>query len=129
VSFPSGTFEDSICQPKYDDTLLQIARTVVLSDCFVVAEDALSADSVRLVIRHPDGTGKVSERDVPRYTADPRDTTADCSSCGGACSTGAWRYVDARTFCLECGLKKLVSDEFVLTVVNEVVGEADGGKE
>lgn len=126
VSFPPGTFQDSICQPEYDQTLLNIARTVVLSNCFVVAEDALSVDSIRLLMRHQNDDGSIVDTEIPRI--DETDPTATCQACG-SCATGAWRYVDARTFCLDCGLKKGTADEFVLTVINEVVGVEDGAQE
>ncbi len=120
VSFPGGTFADSICRDEYDETLLKIASTVVLSSCFVLQEPALGPDAVQLAIRATDGGGASQVRIIPRY--DGSDNSADCQTCGGACEQGAWRYVDERTFCLECGLKKEVGQEFVLTVLNELEG-------
>ncbi|MBI3180470.1 MAG: hypothetical protein HYZ27_12465 [Deltaproteobacteria bacterium] len=123
--FSGGTYEDSICQPEYDQTLLTIARTVVLTSCFTLDQAALGSDWVRIVHRHTDATtGIVSERELPRY--DPLDSNA-CQDCAD-CSTGAWAYVDAQNFCLECGLKKETGDEFLITVVNDVYG-VDGGPE
>ncbi len=122
--FSGGTYEDSICQPEYDQTLLTIARTVVLTSCFTLDEPALSAGWVRVVHRHTDTiTGAVSERELMRY--DPLDPSAPCQDCAN-CDGRAWAYVDAQNFCLECGLKKETGDEFLITVVNDVYG-VDGG--
>ncbi|HSI04246.1 MAG: vWA domain-containing protein [Myxococcota bacterium] len=120
VSFPGGTFADSICRDEYDETLLKIANTVVLSTCFVLQEPALGPDAVQVAIRSLDSAGATQDRIVPRF--DSGDSSADCQTCGGECAQGAWRYVDERTFCLECGLKKEVGQEFVLTVLNELEG-------
>lgn len=125
VGFPRGTFEDSICRGEYDQTLLTIARTVVLSSCFVTEEPALGPNQVSMKLRHVDSTtGALTETAIPRY--DAADSTAECQTCGGSCANGAWRFVDNTTFCLECGLKKQTGDEFILTVLNEVTG-FDGG--
>ncbi len=126
VGFPRGTFEDSICQPSYSQTLLDIARTVVLSTCFTLEEAVLDAAQVRLELRHTDSlTGQVTSRVLPRF--DPTDPLADCNACSdAACQTGAWRLASPTEICLDCGLKKDTGDDFALTVLNEVVG-FDGG--
>lgn len=123
VGFPRGTYEDSICQNEYDETLLRIARTVVVSSCFSVEEGALGPEHVRLQATHTDqDSGVATERVIPRI--DETDLAADCQSCA-ECSDGAWRYVDERTFCLECDLRKETGDIFSLTFVNEVIGVDD----
>jgi hypothetical protein len=119
VGFPRGTFEDSICQPDYDETLKEIARTVVLSSCFPLEEEVLNPDQVKMQVRHVDTDGEVSERLVPNM--------ADCTGCTGECSNGAWRMQSSTEICLECDLKKEPGTNFVLTVVNEIVGFDGGG--
>jgi hypothetical protein len=127
VGFPSGTYVDSICQPSYSTTLLNIARTVVLSTCFTLEQAVLDPTGVVLKLRHTDpNTGAVTERDLPRF--DGVDPTADCDSCADqACLGGAWQLTsDNKEICLTCGLKKDTGDDYTLTVLNEVVG-FDGG--
>jgi hypothetical protein len=131
VGFPRGTYADSICQPNYDETLLNIANTVVLSSCFTLEENVFDAKQVRLMLRHTDPSdGKVTQRRIPWW--DASDSAADCNSCVDAtCQTGAWKLnilsSGKQEICLHCDLKKDTGDDFQLTVLNEIVGFDDGG--
>jgi len=126
VGFPRGTFEDTICQPNYQNTLLSIARTVVLSSCFTLEEPVLDPKQVYMELRHTDLIdGTVTTRMLPRF--DDTDTNADCNDCSDAvCVDGAWRLENDKEICLACNLKKDTGDDFVLTILNEVIG-FDGG--
>lgn len=129
VGFFGGVFEDSICQPDYHNTLVDIANKIVLSDCFSLEVPAMDVNNIRLILRHsnPD-TGETTDAILPRY--DESDPTAECRSCANDCPAGAWHYVDSKTICLACELKKETGDFFILTVLNETVGvEEDGGQE
>ncbi len=127
--FPSGTFEDSICQPDYDQTLINIARNIVIDPCFPLNADepVLNPEYVQLIVRHTDPvSGEVTEIAIPRL--DPSDPDADCQSCVD-CPDGAWQLVTGGgvdSICLECGLTKGTGDDFVLTIINEIIG-LDGG--
>ena len=124
VGFSGGTYEDSICQPEYDQTLLSIAHTVVLSNCFDLESPIEFPDTIQLTLRHTnDVTGVTTDFEVPRCT-----NPADCggNTCSGALANGAWLLIDPKTICLECGLKKGAGDDFLLTALTEMVG-IDGG--
>ncbi|MBI5508685.1 MAG: hypothetical protein HY903_08020 [Deltaproteobacteria bacterium] len=125
VGFSRGTYEDSICQNEYDQTLLTIARTVVLSSCFSLETPITDPDTVRLIVRPVGSTD--ADTLVPRYSPDAADTGAVCHDCG-LCAGGGWQLMDPKTICLQCGLKKQTGDEFLLTAITEMVGFDDGGK-
>jgi hypothetical protein len=123
VGFSGGTYEDSICQEQYDRTLLNIARTVVLTNCFELESPIDFPDTIRLTLRQTDSTGgTVTEVEVPRCVS-----PADCVACSGALAHGAWQLTDPKTICLQCGLKKGTGDDFLLTALTEMVGFDDGG--
>jgi hypothetical protein len=122
VGFSAGIYEDSICQNEYDKTLLAIARNVVLSDCFSLDQPPIDPNAISLAIRQTNGTtGAVTDTPIMHLDPDPSNTSADCHDCGG-CSAGAWQLMDSETICLQCGLKKHTGDEYVLHVLNEVIG-------
>jgi hypothetical protein len=118
VGFSGGTFSDSICQPEYDQTLLTIARTVVLSDCFELEVPAADEGQINVNFKRIGIDGTTATTVLPRFGT---DADADCNDCG-ACSSGAWRLADTRTICLECGLRKQTGDSFTLSILNEVLG-------
>lgn len=119
AGFNPGTFSDSICQAEYDDTLLNIARSVVLSSCFEFNAPAVDVNTISFEITR--GNNLIT---VPRY--DPAGNGAACTNCAD-CPDGAWRLTTPITstptrVCLDCNLVKQAGDLFTLSIINEVVG-------
>jgi hypothetical protein len=120
AGFSGGTFEDSICQAQYDATLLTIARTIVLSNCFNLEAPALGPETVELSLTRTFDDGARVDYVLPWFDATVPEAT--CSNCG-SCPDGAFSLPTPTTVCLECGLLKQTGDSFVLTVLNEIEGE------
>jgi hypothetical protein len=118
VGFSPGIYEDSICQDDYYKTLLTIARTVVLSNCFSLEQAVPNPDAVTLAIRHTDATtGAYNDTLIPQLGT----AQAGCSVCD-SCVSAAWQLMsDAKSVCL-CGPKKQTGEEYVLNTITEVTG-------
>lgn len=110
-----GTYADSVCQADYHEAMLSIAKSVVLSDCFTLGTAATSASDIQMKLSRPGEPTRVVKR------VDANDATAACKTCGD-CPTGAWRYVNAQTICLDCGLSKNTGDNYDISAVSQVVG-------
>lgn len=122
---PGGTYADSICQQTYGETLLTIARTVVLSHCFSLNLEADTPEGIQLSLKRTQGVDAPVEIIVPRYQASGGGGES-CSQCAD-CPEGAWSLVNDTSVCLECGLQKQTGDVFVLSVINDLRGDFSTG--
>lgn len=87
---------DSICQPRYDDTLFRIVNNVILSNCFDLGMVPASPDVVQ----------------VRRNGAIVPNVEPDSLRQG-------WSWIQgSREICLEGGLRKSVNDRFEIFVLS-----------
>jgi hypothetical protein len=133
--FEGGIFVDSICKADYGETLINIAKEVVLSQCFALDADEESQSGGELielsVTREIDASKGPESFQIPWLDAtDPKATCSSCDECKVTDSKGqprddfqgAFSYPDSRTICLVCQLEKQTGDGFSLTVFNDISG-------